>query len=185
MSGSRPISFVSVRGLADQIFVFIGLWSNQVLRYSVVARHIFLWLAYHLVRFFSARHRAYQSFLLSDCRPFKLLVLGAQSMMFSLFSSWPIRCFHVGTGGNQTFLRCKFCPFHWGFFEAELELIQEFLPVPWPIRMVVAAGGRRENRQMFGSQKKLFSSIDMLVIIHGTWYKSHTLIKRAIGSGGP
>jgi hypothetical protein len=41
VSGSCPISFFSARGLADHIFIVIGLWSNQVLRYSVVARHIF------------------------------------------------------------------------------------------------------------------------------------------------
>ncbi len=127
VSGSRSISFFSAKGLADHIFLVIDLWSNQVLRYSVVARHIFLWLAYQPVRLFSARNRVCQSFSLSDCCPFKLLVLGVQSMRFSVFSSWPIRCLYVGTGGNQTFLRCKFCPFHWGFFEAELQLIQGFL----------------------------------------------------------
>ncbi len=144
MSGSRPNSFFSARGLADHIFVVIGLWSNQVLRYSVVARHIFLWLAYPPppVRLFSARNRAYQGFSLSDCRPFKLLVLEAQSMRFSLFSSWPMWCFHVGSGSNQMFLWSKFCPLR--LFEAELQLIQEFLT----FAMIYLNGSRSRTNEI-------------------------------------
>ncbi len=184
MSGSRPISFFSARGLADTIFVVIGLWSNQVLRYSVVARHIFLWLAYQPVRLFSARNRAYQSFSLSHCRPFKLLVLEAQSMRFSLLSSWPMWCFHVGIGGNQTFLRCKFCPFHWGFCLGRITTNSRISYIAVTYSNTSRSRTKEIESKMLGSQQKLFSSIDMLVTIYGGWCKSNTLIKRRMGSGG-
>jgi len=68
----------------DQIKALLS--SDQVLGYAVVALHIFLGLAYRQIQFLSARNRANQDFSLSDCRPFKFLVLEGQSIRFSLFS---------------------------------------------------------------------------------------------------
>ncbi len=81
-SGSRPINFFSARGFADRIFFVIGLSSNQVPVYAVVARHMLSGLAYGPIQFFTARNRANQGFSLSDCRPLKFLVLGGQSISF-------------------------------------------------------------------------------------------------------
>ncbi len=81
-SGSRPINFFSARGFADRIFFVIGLSSNQVLGYVIVARHMFSRLAYRPIQFFRAVNRANQVFPLSDCCPFKFLVLEGQSISF-------------------------------------------------------------------------------------------------------
>ncbi len=54
------------------LFFVIGLSSNQVLGYAVVARHMFSRSTYRSIQLFRARNRANQGFSLSDCRPLKL-----------------------------------------------------------------------------------------------------------------